>query len=350
MGFTPTDRKDESFKKASASGAVLQTSDVGYLRQVILKATQVILLSTDYGAINLSVQQLLRVFSDITGIRAEDSVDADIALPSGIAVSPVKAGRCLMEIERTRIFLRGIYEALQDLTAKNPSGKINILYAGCGPYATLITPLTSLFTPEQISITLLDINKISLDAARKLYTALRLMPYVKAFVYADAATYQLNDNGHTDIVISETMLNALRKEPQLAIMDNILPQLKGDAIFIPQEIAVDAVLLNWQEELQSFSIADYRPERVIIGNVYKAGRDFSLPRPLTLDLPPPNTHRRLTLLTDIQVYRNEKLTAYSCSLTLPYHVVNLDVQQWPEAVRFDYKMGENPRFRHSLIY
>lgn len=315
--------------------------------ETILKATQTLLSSEKYNEITGAIRQLHDIFSNMTGIEASDITDDDIYLSTGKAVSPIKAAHCLLEIVRTRKFLRGINKAILQLTARNPTKKINILYAGCGPYATLLTPFTSLFTSDQLSFTLMDINRLSLEAAEELYKKLGLLPFVKSFILADATTFKFNSE-EVDLIISETMLNALRKEPQLSIMANLMPQLRTEAIFIPEEISVDAALLKWTEEVESFSTAGLIPIRIHLGTVYKAARQFELPKPLTIPLPDFTGHRTLSLLTDIKLFNDERLTTYNCSLTCPFQLVQLEPEQWPQPISFTYRLTDNPGFEYHL--
>lgn len=308
----------------------------------IRKSTHMLLWSHDYNDLRESVHQLHEIFGGITAIKAAGIDDEDIYLAQGKAISPVKAAYCLLEFERTRRFLRGIYKAIKQQIAINPGHKIQILYAGCGPYATLLTPLTSVFTSEEVGFTLLDINSHSLEAAMQLYNVLDLMAYINDFVQADATAYQTNPD--TDIIISETMLNGLIKEPQVAIMNNLIPQLSPTGIFIPEAITINAALLNATEEQNSFFHAGLKPQRINVGHVYNATKPFQLPKAITLPLVPSATHRSLNLLTEITVFGDEKLHDYSCSLTLPLKLLHLPANETPKQITFNYQMGAKPGF------
>jgi len=311
-------------------------------------ATTVILSNTNYGELTPALKDLHGIFSELSGIRAGDITDQDIMLATGKAVSTIKAAHCLLEIDRTRIFLRGIYQAICKMTAARPNDTINILYAGCGPYATLLTPLTSRFTSKQVKFIMLDVNAVSLDAARELYDQLGILDYVMDFVCADATAYTLPENVSIDIVISETMLNGLRKEPQLAIMNNLIPQLHPEAIFIPEEIKVDAMLTRWQQEYNSFTILDYQPKRIKVGRIYCASRQFHLPEPVVVRIPASETHNRLDLFTEIRVFAQEVLTTYNCSLTVPLPICKVENQMCEVIAEFEYIMSENPGFHCTL--
>lgn len=311
-------------------------------------ATNVLLFEDDYLEIKNAIERLHSLFAGVTGINAGNITDQDIYLPSGKAVSTIKAAHCLKELERTRRFVRGIYHAINHLLDTMPGHTINILYAGCGPYGTLLIPLTSQFTTAQVNFILLDINRTSLEAAKVLYEKLDLLDYVVDFVCADATTYKFPDGVRIDMVISETMLNALWKEPQLAIMNNLIPQMRPEAIFIPEEITVEAVLTRWEEEYNSFTIPDYQPKRIKVGMVYCTSREFKLPQPVVLQVPASETHNRLDLFTEITVFGNEVLTTYNCSLTMPFAVCKLENQKQDITITFEYVISENPGFTYKI--
>lgn len=313
----------------------------------ISTATNTLLFEEDYLYIKNAIDQLHLLFAEVTGVTAGNITDRDIYLPGGKAVSTIKAAHCLKELERTRRFVRGIYHAINQLLDTMPGYTINILYAGCGPYATLLTPLTSQFTAAQVNFILLDINPGSLEAAKVLYEKLGLLDYVTDFVCADATTYKFPDHIRIDMVISETMLNALRKEPQVAIMNNLIPQMHPEAIFIPENITVEAVLTRWEEEYKYFTIPEYLPKRIKAGLVYCANREFKLPQPVVLQVPASETHKQLSLFTEITVFGKEVLTTYNCSLTLPLAICKLQNQKEDMTIAFEYVMSDKPGFAYT---
>ncbi|EHQ24926.1 SAM-dependent methyltransferase [Mucilaginibacter paludis] len=310
-------------------------------------AIQTLLFSENYKDLYEAVHLLHNQYSAITRIYANSITDQDIFLESGKAISPQKAAHCLLDIERTRKFIKGIYQAILQLQHHYPSTRINILYAGTGPYATLVTPLTSLFTAEQISLFMLDINEVSLNAVSKLYKEFEIDYYVQKYIHADASTYLLDPEDHIHLIITETMQNALRKEPQVAIMNNLIPQLPDKGIFIPQEISVNAMLLNMAQEQASFLEGGQKSQRKLIGNIYTVGQYVNQNHPVTLPVPSVESHKTLALLTDITVYGDHKLDAYQSGLTLPYHLALLD--DTTTAVSFEYILNSNPHFKFQLF-
>lgn len=294
-------------------------------------------------------QELHHAYASLSGISAGEPAYEDIDLPWGRAIGPAGAANCLLELTRTTKFIRGIHQAILHQRAIHPGKKIGILYAGCGPYATLLTPMTTLFTADELGFTLLDINVTSLAAVKKLYQRLELTAYVNAFVLDDAATYRLPDPGDIHLVISETMNQALRREPQVRIMQNLAPQLTGEAAFIPQKITVSAQLTSSKAEATAAHTGAL-PERINLGPIYTIGDDpFFPPTEHTIVLPECiGDFTMLNLFTDIVVFGAEVITAHESSLTVPLPVRPVEGLEG-RRIRFKYVIGGDPHFEHALI-
>ncbi|SJZ50146.1 hypothetical protein SAMN04488132_102322 [Sediminibacterium ginsengisoli] len=300
----------------------------------------------DYGHIYGAVRELHKLYAPITGITAGvQGAGSDIYLPQGKAISPPHAAFCLLEGQRTSVFMRGIYQAILKLKTIYPSTRLTILYAGCGPYATLVTPLTTLFKAEEINIQMLDINPICLEAVKKLYTELGLSAYVGSYICEDATVYQAEIPPH--LIISETMMHALVREPQVAIMLNLIPQLTPGGLFIPQEITVSATLLNFSQESKRCLDASFNPKRTSVGKIYTISQhNCQKHQPVTVRMPENfEETKELYLLTDIRVFNDQKLSINDCSLNIPVKVQSVEGYEGRD-VTFEYIMGEKPAFRH----
>lgn len=189
----------------------------------------------------LIAQTLQSVYSNVLGSIVKPNLYLNTQatqINTGIALSSQHALDCLKDPLRTIRFIKGTFFAIHKAIHQFPNEKIELLYAGCGPGAPIIIPLLSLFTPEQISITLIDINETSIYSVSKLVKELNLKDYVKSIILTDATKYRHPENTPLHIVLSETMDKGLTKEPQVAITQNLAPQLITNGILVPEAITI----------------------------------------------------------------------------------------------------------------
>lgn len=318
---------------------------------ILKKSTQTLLFKpNNFKDIYDDLHELHDFYASHTSVSAWDLNDEHVFLPSGKAISPGGAAHCLLEIQRTAVFIRGIYKAILKLQQSFPNQQLHILYAGCGPYATLLTPLTTLFSKEEIRFHLLDINERSLAASKKLYKALDIENYVAEWIFADATKYKFPTDQAIHLVISETMLNALRKEPQVEIMLNLIPQMQEKALFIPENITVSAQLLNKKQEIDLQMQGDLIPERRNLGDIYTIGRANCKVHEQVSIRVPTNVLKEhsIQLLTEITTFEDERLEINQCSLNVPVVIGNA-MEFAGRTINFDYHMGEVPGFKYHWL-
>lgn len=301
----------------------------------------------DFQEMKLAVESLYELFKSITGIDFTKWNDADIHLPSGKAISAEGAAHCLLEFKRTAVFLRGIKQAI-DSKINYSNDRIRVLYAGCGPYATLITPLLYYYSADRINVTLLDVNSVSLNSAEKLIKELRLGDYIEQFVLADAATYKVDKS--YDIVISETMQAGLKNEPQVAITQNLIPQCKPDTIFIPEQITIDAYLRKrgiWDGDqlLEEGGETNHLCELFAVN---KTNLDSSNYRKVVTLPQAFNKPYDLLLYTTIKVFGNEVLGLNDCSLNMPLRYFELR-DNYPKSIEFWYNQSNKPKVESKIL-
>ncbi len=105
--------------------------------------------------------------SDVGGIVPDRSFNAwagDALLKDGVAISPAAAAHCVNDTQRSVVFIRAAYAAIKVAQARCANGPLEILYAGCGPFATLLLPLLRRFDTNELTVHLLDIHQRSLDS------------------------------------------------------------------------------------------------------------------------------------------------------------------------------------------
>ena len=187
--------------------------------------------------------------SEATGIRADPSFDAwadDALLDNGVAINPQAAAHCVVDYARSVAFIRGVSAAIDTLKLRFAGPSLEILYAGCGPFATLLLPVLGRFLPGELNLYLLDVHQRSLDSVQRLLTEFGFCAHSVKLIKADACTYR--HPGTLHLVIAETMQKSLEQEPQFAVTANLARQLCPMGVFIPQRIEVSLCLANLDHE------------------------------------------------------------------------------------------------------
>lgn len=261
--------------------------------------------------------------------------------PFGKAVSLTTAAQCAEDPGRGRVFIQGIYQAIQDKLALNPQPPIQILYAGTGPFAWLLLPLLPLFSASQIEVTLLDIHQASLDKVARLIKHFQLADRVGAFVCADATQWQPEPQQTFDLIISETMKHLLQQEPQVQIFSHLQAYLREGGGLIPESIELDAWLdikgkdLTYLGPLFRLDLPNAR--RLKQGDLSILTGSLPLP-----DFPPQAVTLKLT--TQVRVYGEHSLAENQSQLTLTQYKKSLWLKPLSR-ISFCYQQGEYPDFK-----
>jgi hypothetical protein len=339
--------------------------------------TDELLFQDHPGKLRETAIRLYSLFTRITGIDRnsdlpEDSYDT--FLSNGKALALNNAATCVLDYARTSKFLKGIYAAVNEARERFPGLPIMILYAGCGPFATLAIPLATQFSAGQIQFTLLDINLKSLESARHAFQAFGLGGYVRDYVQGDATSYVYDPPGSPHMIITETMQRALEKEPQVAITANLAPQLCQGGILIPEKINVDAYLCDLSKEFtmlpcgsdEADSSLEADRTRINLGRVFEltaenangllltGGKDSlsgetRFPA-IVIDIPAGiNERLDLMLFTKVTVFDSVVLGDYESGITHP--VVLRDIGRDGQRARIEvwYSLGRTPGFKHRRI-
>lgn len=285
--------------------------------------------------------------------------EGEIRSGGGLAISPAQAVLCADEPTRTAVFLRGVHDAISKaLASPEASGKpVHVLYAGSGPYAPLCIPLMTLFPPEEVRFTLLDLHPVSIQSVKSIVCRLHLDKSVASYVVTDACHHAIPEDEVPDVVVSETMDAALETEPQVAIMRHLLSQAP-EARIVPESVQVDAFLLDTSREPERIepdredSIPESSPDRIPLGRV------FTLDPPaieswagLTADHLPagsieisdaPGPHYEPYLFTTIVTHGSHVLRTHDCGLTSPRAFPGDGKLAAGDRVHFHYRLGASP--------
>jgi hypothetical protein len=239
----------------------------------------------------------------VVGIRSGKRIDTGY----GYAIAPFNAGYCLLDTDRTFSFMKGLINAVEEAKKRFPSQKIHILYAGTGPFASLVLPLTQLYSPDEIKITALDIHPQSTLFLKKLVQELQLEAYFCDYLTKNACFYD-HEGEPVTILLSETMAAGLMEEPQAAVFQNLESCVHPDGFLIPEKIrlwASAAIMENNHSKV---------PNKTELGEVLLADRNWYKANPLDrnrpthidnqVPVPQHELNRQTFLETDIQVYNS----------------------------------------------
>ena len=275
---------------------------------------------------------------------------SDIHLEAGLAIATEWAVRCVDDLERTKTFIKGTAEAIEDRLHQQ-EGPVHLLYAGTGPYATLVLPLLSVFTPAQLQLTLIEINDQSYQSIRHIFNQPAFASYTQEILKGDASTLQLTQPENYDILLSETMKNTLNREPQVPITVNLLRQLRPDALLVPQRITVELATMDIKDQ-EMFWIQKPNP----VGILMESSRE-ALAEQLNADIAGMTFPEvmveiaeerlkgksTLALITEIHIFGTQYLRFNKSGLTIPDHILGLeDIQHTDLTFKARYELLPEP--------
>jgi hypothetical protein len=283
--------------------------------------------SAGYDVLRATFQQYKQLLLQVTGFDMEATAHREnINTPKGMALGPSWAVMCIDDFMRTKYFVEGLVKAVSQRLEQQQ--QVHILYAGCGPFASLFLPLTSLFSPEQLQCTLLEINPISLAYARQTIATLDISAYIHDSIEMDASNGVLPELPPTDILLTETMQRALVKEHQVFIVANLLSQLPPTTLLIPENIQLTLALRAINQQLDHYSTIPFRqhqPFMALNADGIRKGQWQQLQTlghfqsdivPITIPETATNDHA-IFVLTDITIYDDVAIGLKESGLSLP---------------------------------
>ena len=309
-------------------------------------------------ALREALDAFVLLCSEVTNIRPNPSFDAwaeDSLLDNGVAINPQAAAHCAVDYQRSVVFIRGVYAAVNALRLRFPDTPLEILYAGCGPFATLLLPLLGKFSPGELNLYLLDIHQRSLDSVKLLLTHFGFCAHAVQTIKADACHYR--HAGKLHLVIAETMQKSLEQEPQFAVTANLAPQLWPKGVFIPQRIDVVLSLADLEEGTERYPLATVctlSPERALDQmHMAQTHSDEMGPRlePTIVVIPRMADIARFdaALFTRICVFEQYRLKDYDSQITLPLKCHELLPLAGGERYRVSYQLGGYPKFNFERL-
>lgn len=314
----------------------------------------------NYATLTSAISKYKEIVYTLTKVDLDSDVNRQSIYGSnGKAIGLTWAALCLEDMVRTKTFISGVFKAVQKLHNQGKK-QVHILYAGTGPFATLILPVLASYTPAQVTATLLEINTESFNTMQMLLQELGFEDHVVTYANVDATTYTLSNPESIDILLTETLECGLVKEPQIPITINLLQQLPSEVILIPEQLALDVVWLEPKAFMEREVTTDEKEYCTVVFRLIELDKmsHQDLPYDLSLletqklaskemiihpeDL---ETNKKLALLTRITIFEEEKIHINESGLTLPIYLKMPSVINQQVKLTVSYEAGENPGYR-----
>lgn len=309
-----------------------------------------------YGELLNSARGLSEFFENFSPISTKEvhyksNDSTHTYLSSGVAISPLDAAICTNEYMRTTKYIRGVYAAVNDLLNRFKNKKIHILYAGCGPYGTLIIPLLHLFDPKDMEITFLDIHTTSLESIKNILQSLGLAKFVCEYIQEDATQYKVSKDTH--MIITETMKAAFWDEPQVSVTLNLLPQLITGGEFIPNRVIVgfeaahykqvfkDNILSKEKDGIYLCDVIDLDSSKDMTKESLVCTKEYTLLQNF-------EKKYKFQFTTDIFIYKEHILKENECSLNIPRKITFDKKLFKDDKVYFEYEFSNRPKIKSRV--
>lgn len=328
---------------------------------------EIIRITSEYFKDEINYQKLTNTTNEFKSVLNEicsqniDNEDGrkDIEHLNGKALGTFWAALCIDDFIRTRQFIRGIDKAIKDKITKKP---IHILYAGTGPFATLILPFIFRYPKQDIKYTFLEVNPYTFQILKDVISKLGLKEYDITFKMEDATKYQIDPKNEPDIIISETMQNALAKEQQVPIFLNLMSQVNHKTIFIPQKIELFLGLKKAGIPIEEIHSKHYHK----IEKVFEVSKESMFPS----NQPIKQSTKKITfvkkktiieneqfvgfnqlvMITEIQVYKNDKICINDSGLTTPIYLKDISKNlKNAITVNTQYVISSEPKLEYTII-
>lgn len=281
-------------------------------------------------------------------------------LETGLALSAQSAANCFDDIHRTLKYWRAV---LQQINKLDDTQGLQLVYAGSGPFAALLLPLLPLILDKPLKISFIDAHQNSLQQLEYLIQVLEMdQCFEYHYIQHDAASYQ--HPAPIDLLLTETMQQALQAEGQVMITENLSQQLSKQGLVVPKCVEITASLIDVSREFAYVSQCvsnDLLPQkrelvqyRLPLGPVFLLTKDTRMQTEeiITVELNNQTmacieSGYHFALCTRLLITDDITLQEYESGLTNPYLLVLPQVFNGGE-LKLRYKQGEKPGFVAQL--
>lgn len=313
----------------------------------------------DYSKLLKATEEYKFILNKLTEEKLDDEEGInDLYYENGKAISTYYAALCLDDLIRTRKFIRGIDKAILEKSKKKT---IHILYAGTGPFASLILPFIYRYTKEDIKYTLLEVNPFTFKILQNVISKLGLEKYDINLVKSDATKYQIDPKNEPDIIISETMQSALAKEQQVPIFLNLMSQIKENVIFIPEKIKLYIGLKRAGISIEKLQAKHFRKinkvfeiSKEAIFNSNELEKELIKKQLFTkkktiISKDKIERFNSLVIITEIQTFKDEKIHINESGLTTPIIIKDLSIKpQGSLKIDTQYIISSEPKLEYTI--
>lgn len=311
----------------------------------------------NYGQLLSAARELNSLLQHISGGDfMSREMRKEVYKPNGKATTPFNAAMIVEDIVRTRQFMRGVYKAIGDKLSEGKES-LHVLYAGTGPFATLLLPSLLRYPKEIIRYTFIEINPLTANLLRRVTDRLGLSEYSITVLECDASTMLLDPNTLPDVVLSETMQNLLAKEQQVSVFLNLMRQTPPETVFIPQSVEIYLGLMVNTATAEALSLSHFKKQ----SKVFELSRATLQPyladtqavetmgeSHVELSAESQEGHESLLLLTEIGVYGTECILINQSGLTTPKIIKNIEGPKGNIRFTSRYRISEKPGLEFEI--
>lgn len=314
----------------------------------------------DFLELSSAINNYKQIIYVLTNIDVHSDVNRhDIHSFNGKAIGTTWAAMCLEDILRTKKFINGIFKAIRKLKQEGKQ-TIHILYAGTGPFATLLLPVLAYYSPKELKVTLIEINTESFTFMKGLIAQLGFDGHVIAYKNEDATKYKIENPEAIDIVLSETLQRGLVAEQQVPITINLLKQIPQPVILIPELLALDVCWMNYDGFMNRNLETDEESYCILIKRLIEINKKSHIDLFFDSDntgtqilaqekiVIEPNQQypkfNALALITRIKVFEEEEILMNESGLTLPIYLKRPEDTNEPQILTISYKVDEKPGY------
>ncbi len=300
------------------------------------------------GEARQAAQALFELCAALGGLDVGPAAAAgdEARLPGGVAIAPLSAARCILDFARTRCFLRAVAAAI-GLAQARFGLPVEVLYAGSGPFAPLLFPLTTLLPAGCARFTLLDAHAEAVACVGRLARAFEAERWLASVGVADACVWRAPRAPH--VIVAEVMQAGLEREPQVALTQALGAQLAPGGLFVPEQVTLTLCLADLSRE---FGLAA-TPARAPLGELLRLRADETWPTPepsarfVAPDFDGPA--RRALLLTHVRALGELELRECDSGITYPKALAALGLVDPGVTLEFRYRIGPDPRVEAAFV-